>query len=128
MNKFIKFQKAFKFIDRDRTGTISREELKTCFDEMNLTQMIKPPVIETLIDFIDIDPGAKIEYKEFARVLSADDVMTMAPLKAVAPVQERIGMGQHDLSYLPGAHGGNWITASVANKKIEAPPEFDMEY
>ena len=110
--KFGRLTKAFQFVDRDRTGTITREELRLVIGEFNLTN-IRPEVIENLIDFIDIDPEGDIEYKEFARVISADDVMAMAPLSLVpAEVQSQNSMGRHKMDGMPGAQGLSWLSVA----------------
>ena len=70
-------------------------------------------MIENLIDFIDIDPEGDIEYKEFARVISADDVMAMAPLSLVpAEVQSQNSMGRHKMDGMPGAQGLSWLSVA----------------
>lgn len=107
-NKYKKLSSAFKFIDRDRTGTITRDELKQALADLNLTQ-IRPDVIETLIDFIDIDPSSDIEYREFARVLSADDIMAMSPFSiGPAAAQADQGIGRHKMTDMPGMQGLSW--------------------
>jgi len=113
LTKFRHFTKAFKFIDRDRTGTISRDELKLVIEEFHLSN-IRPEVLENLIDFIDIDAGNGIEYKEFARVLTADDVMEMAPLRAQpAPVQRSKGIGRNKMEWMPNAQGMSWTNTAM---------------
>jgi len=113
LRKFGKYTDAFKYVDRDRTGSITRDELNLCIQEFNLVQL-KPVVIENLIDFIDIDPTSSIEYREFARVLAADDVMQMAPL-TVTPAQKQVstGFGRHKMSDMPGAQGISWTNHLV---------------
>jgi len=83
LTKFSTFGKAFKFIDKDRTGNITREELELAMYELQLTSGIASDVVSTLIDLIDSDEdeGDEIEFSEFARVLSSDDVMAMAAHK-----------------------------------------------
>jgi len=71
----------FKLIDADRTGTITREELKNFLKTYNLA-MVKENILDTLCDFIDCDNSGSFGYTEFARVLSADDVMQWAPKNA----------------------------------------------
>jgi Ca2+-binding EF-hand superfamily protein len=74
------FTSAFKWIDADRTGSITREEFKEALASLNLN-MVRPAVLETLCDFIDSDGSGSFGYAEFSRVLAADDVMQMAPGK-----------------------------------------------
>lgn len=112
-DKFKRMDAAFKNIDKDRTGTITRDELITNWAELNLVGIIPAPVAQTLIDFIDIDDfGEKIEFKEFARVICADDVMSLAPLKAAAPAQVARSLGRKSMSDMPGAQGLTWVTGT----------------
>ena len=112
-DKFKRMDAAFKNIDKDRTGPITRDELITNWSELNLVGVIPAPAAQTLIDFIDIDDfGEKIEFKEFARVICADDVMSLAPLKAVAPAQVVKSLGRKSMSDMPGAQGLSWVTGA----------------
>jgi len=107
LSKFSKFQDAFKFIDKDSSGAITREELLLNLDELQLGTMIRQEVKENLIDFIDMDDGGKIEFKEYARVFTADDVMTKAPLKPIATKQVRQSYGRQRTDDRPGSGGSS---------------------
>ena len=74
--KYTRLTDAFKFIDADRTGYLERDEIKRLLLEFNIVD-IKDDAIETLIDFADFDGDGEINYAEFARVLTADDVLAM---------------------------------------------------
>ena len=63
-------------------NTLSRKELERLLHDLNLEGLIKSETLETLIDFVDIDGESGVQFAEFARVMSAADVMAMAPLKA----------------------------------------------
>jgi Ca2+-binding EF-hand superfamily protein len=76
LEKYTRITDAFKFIDSDRTGHLERDEVKKLLVEFNIPD-IKNDAIETLIDFADYDGDGEINYAEFARVLTADDVMAM---------------------------------------------------
>jgi Ca2+-binding EF-hand superfamily protein len=76
LTKYSRLTDAFKSIDDDRTGHLEREEVKRLLVEFNIPD-IKDAAIETLIDFADYDGDGEINYAEFARVLTADDVMKM---------------------------------------------------
>jgi len=109
LTKFKKYQEAFKFMDVDRTGSITRAELRQGLDFLNLLGNMREEVVETLLDFIDID-GGDISYREFARVISADDVMAMAPLSiAPAEKQRQKGIGRHKMDDMPNAQGLTWM-------------------
>ena len=68
------------WIDADRTGSITREEFKNALHTLNLAG-VRESILDNLCDFIDEDHSGSFGYREFARVLSADDVMEMAPHK-----------------------------------------------
>ena len=105
---------SFKAIDRDRKGAVNRQDILAFWQHFGLLDAFGKEVVENIIDFIDIDDGGShIEYKEFARVLCAEDVMTMAPLKARAPAQERTGHGMHSTDDLPNAMGLDWMPEGV---------------
>ena len=77
-SKLHSFSSAFKNIDADRTGSIPREEFKQAMKDFNLAGC-EENILETLCDFIDQDGSGAFGYREFAQVLSADDVMQWAP-------------------------------------------------
>ena len=76
LEKYSRITDAFKFIDSDRTGHLERAEVKRLLVEFNVPD-IKDEAIEALIDFADYDGDGVINYAEFARVLTAEDVMRM---------------------------------------------------
>ena len=78
LTKYSTFNKAFKGLDKDRTGNITRAELETALVEMQLTNGIRPEVVSSLVDLIDDEGEGVIEFDEFAKVLSADNVLSMA--------------------------------------------------
>ena len=76
--------------------------------------MMQEKVANNLIDFMDLDDGGeKIEFKEFARVISAEDVMTMAPVKTEAKRQARSGIGRQKMNDMPGAQGISWTNTAA---------------
>ena len=75
--KYSTVTKAFKFIDADRTGKLEREEVKRLLVEFNIVD-VSDGAIESLIDFADFDGDGEINYAEFARILTADDVVRHA--------------------------------------------------
>ena len=100
---------AFKHMDSNRSGFITRQDLLKMWEELNLMLLMKREVAENLIDFIDVDDGgSKIDYKEFARVMTADDVMAMAPLKAVAGIQQRTTVGFKSMDMHEGNVNASW--------------------
>lgn len=108
LRKYSSYTNVFKYLDKDRTGSITRAELKQALTDLNLNQ-INGTILDNLIDFINVDPQwSDIEYKELVRVLSAEDVMDMAPLSlAPAERQQATSNGLHDMSLMP--HFGEGI-------------------
>lgn len=101
--KYVRMTDAFKFIDSDRTGKLGREEIKRLMIEFNIVD-IREETIENLIDFADFDGDGVINYAEFARVLTADDVLNMKQtLTAVAKGEKGAGgVGSGGLAFLAG--------------------------
>jgi hypothetical protein len=73
------FSSAFKLIDADRTGSITRTEFKDAMLNIFNVSGIRESILDTLCDFIDQDNSGAMGFREFAQVLSADDVMQWAP-------------------------------------------------
>ena len=51
--RFTQIRKAFRTMDEDKTGTVSRDELKQVLMDMNLA--ITADVVAALIDIADVD-------------------------------------------------------------------------
>ena len=51
--RFTQIRKAFRTMDEDKTGTVSRDELKQVLMDMNLA--ITSDVVSALIDIADVD-------------------------------------------------------------------------
>jgi Ca2+-binding EF-hand superfamily protein len=70
--KYKRLDAAFKSIDADRTGFLSREEFRFCLYTLNL-DMLQKDTIEVLIDLMDTDGDGQINHFEFVQMLTADD-------------------------------------------------------
>ena len=77
IDKHGNLQKAFRSIDEDGSGTITRYELARYLEILNLHMSMKPEVVDALFELIDADESGNFDYKEFARVMSAGDVLKM---------------------------------------------------
>ena len=77
ITKYKRLDSAFKHIDEDRSGHLSREEFRFALLMLNLDQTQDREVIEVLIDLTDNDGDGQINHGEFVRMLSADDPMTV---------------------------------------------------
>ena len=84
--KYMRYDKAFKTIDEDRSGYLSREEFRFFIYMMNLQNAFRKETVEVLIDIMDADGDGKINHQEFVRMLEAEDPMNMGPLASRAPV------------------------------------------
>jgi len=94
-DKFKRLDRAFVWIDKERIksgGVLTKDELAFALHALNLGvgEVIPGPVFETLWDFMDSDDSGDIGYTEFARVLSANDIINMAPIQEFT-MQEQIG-------------------------------------
>ena len=76
-NRFAELRRCFRMIDEDVSGSCDRDELKFSLNAMwNLS--IPEPVLDRMIDLADYDGDGKIRFSEFARLFSADDVLSTA--------------------------------------------------
>ena len=73
----------FRAIDEDKSNKLSRKEVRQLIINLNLENVIKPKIIEELINLMDVDGDNEIELKELARVITADDIFEMAELAKV---------------------------------------------
>ena len=74
--RFTELRKAFRLIDEDSSGTCERDELKFMLNAMfNLT--IPENVMDRLIDLADLDGDGSINFAEFARIMTTDNVLNM---------------------------------------------------
>lgn len=74
-SQFPELRHAFRSVDKDGSGTISHEEAQQTLMALNLG--LPQHVISRIVDLADYDGDGDINFAEFARVLSADDVMQM---------------------------------------------------
>ena len=74
--RFSEMRRAFRLIDEDSSGSCSRTELKFMLNAMfNLT--IPEHVLDRLIDMADFDGDGEINFAEFARIMTCDNVLNM---------------------------------------------------
>lgn len=72
---------AFRRVDVDGSGTISREELDQFLEIVNLRAALRKDVIDVLFELVDDDNSGAFDFKEFSRVMNAGDVMNMGAVK-----------------------------------------------
>jgi Ca2+-binding EF-hand superfamily protein len=85
MDKYKRLDKAFKWMDREREDSgnqLTRDELRDGLAGLNLNvgHVIREEVFQTFYDFMDADGDGEVSFAEFARVISAEDIMVMAPV------------------------------------------------
>jgi Ca2+-binding EF-hand superfamily protein len=74
--RFGELRRAFRLIDEDNSGDCDREELKGMLNAMfNLN--IPDNIMDRIIDLADMDGDGSINFAEFARVATEDDVLNM---------------------------------------------------
>ena len=86
--KYGGFGKAFRFMDEDASGYISRAEFGEALFRLNLAS-IRRPVIEAMLDIVDTDDdgggaGADIQYREYAKYMACEDITDMATPEQLA--------------------------------------------
>ena len=77
--------KMFRAMDDDHSGACDRQEVRMMIQFLNLESVIRPLVVEELINLMDVDGDGSIIYKEFARVVTAENVFDMAQLTEKPP-------------------------------------------
>jgi Ca2+-binding EF-hand superfamily protein len=74
--RFTELRRAFRLIDEDSSGDCDRDELKGMLNAMfNLS--IPENVLDRIIDLADYDGDGSINFAEFARLATTDDVLDM---------------------------------------------------
>lgn len=96
--RFAEMRRAFRLIDEDNSGEADREEMKTMLNAM-FTLNIPEHILDRLIDLADYDGDGKINFAEFCRLATEDDVLNMKKTL------------QADV--------GNWGRVDVAEKLLE---------
>ena len=69
MTNFKSITAAFKHCDADRTGTLTRQDLRTMLANFNVVD-IGSAALDALIDTADVDGDGVITYRQFARMLT----------------------------------------------------------
>lgn len=69
-----RFRKIYRAMDEDKNGWVDRRELHALPALTNLHYMLPLPLLDALIDLMDLDGDGRILYQEFVRVIMADDV------------------------------------------------------
>lgn len=72
-----RFRKVFRTLDEDHNGWVDRKELRLLPMLTNMGHYLPPPVLEGLIDLMDLDGDGRILYNEFVRVIMAEDVFNV---------------------------------------------------
>jgi hypothetical protein len=75
MTKYSDLRAAFRALDSDGSGGISREEFTRFLHIMNAH--IRKEVLDELFDLIDYDMDGKFDYLEFMRVFNSADINNM---------------------------------------------------
>ena len=61
---------AFKAADNDRSGTLTRQEVKVLFKKLQI--QCRDVALDTLLDVIDTDESRAVDYTEFAALLTSN--------------------------------------------------------
>jgi Ca2+-binding EF-hand superfamily protein len=73
--RFAELRRAFRTLDEDASGELDREEFKQVMNMFNLG--VPDRVMDKLIDLADFDGDGSINYAEFARIFTTENVLNM---------------------------------------------------
>jgi len=119
--RFAEIRRAFRLIDEDNSGDCDRMELKSMLNAMfNLS--IPEAVMDRIINLADYDGDGKINFAEFARVATEDDVLNMKqtlradvsnfgrvdPQKMLAQVNAHAMVAQRRIAMMGGYEDGGY--------------------
>ena len=77
---FVKLRNAFRTLDTDNSGTLELSELRTAFNELNMSEQ----EIDQIFERIDFNHDGEINYSEFlAATIDVQNFLTESRLKAV---------------------------------------------
>ena len=99
-------RKAFLYLDKDNTGTITPDELVDGMLSLNVN--VPRHLLEHLINVCDYDRDGEIGYPEFARILQADDIVD---IKAAGAEEEGLILKQPPKQYRNGITVEQMLTA-----------------
>ena len=71
--RFKQVRRGFRLLDEDSSGKLSYAELKTIILMFNLN--IPGKIVQKIIELADYDGNGTIDYAEFARIMTAEDIV-----------------------------------------------------
>jgi len=74
--RFAEIRRAFRLVDEDNSGECDREEMKTMLNAI-FTLNIPEHILDRIIDLADFDGDGQINFAEFARLATEDNVLNM---------------------------------------------------
>jgi len=89
-SRYTSMYKAFQFVDLDRSGKVSRDELRRALDLWGLE--LDAQKLKELMSACDVDGDGQIEYTEFVDALARDTVAPAAMGKRDMQALEAMGV------------------------------------
>ena len=102
--------KMFRIIDEDKSGWCSRKELRMLMVHLNLETVVRPPILEELMNLMDVDGDDQIRYNEFARICAPG---AMGDLFDISSAMLQIGIVLASATIITGAIGLAWIAIGL---------------
>jgi hypothetical protein len=75
--KYDGVRKGWLTLDENNSNRIEKEEFKNCLLSLNLEYLTLGPVLQALMQLIDADQDRLIDYTEFQRFLTSNDILDM---------------------------------------------------
>jgi len=116
-DRFAQLRRAFRTIDEDASGTLDASEVKQILDTFNLG--IPDPVLERIISLADFDGDGQINYAEFARIMTSEDVMRMKSTLEAAERGVGSGVNAAKVARKMAAGGANRLTNTISDENVK---------
>ena len=93
--RFVSLRRAFRIIDVDASGGITPAEFQEALLANNL-HTIREPVVDRLFSLMNVDGDGRIDYLEFCRLLTSDDVFNMKKIAEKVDHKKALAIKQLD--------------------------------
>jgi len=116
-DRFAQLRRAFRQIDEDASGTLDHKEVKQILETFNLG--IPDAVLDRIISLADFDGDGSINYAEFARIMTSEDVVHMKNTLEAAERGVGSGVNAARVARKMAEGGANRLTNTVTDENVK---------